>query len=600
MKFNLNIRAKLIIGFTILLVLLVAVAALSYRDIGRLENTIVETQGDEVLLATAQSNLWELRYGFPQFLVLTDAENRKKIVDAEPRLYAAVEDNLGRFAKTAQRRSDDELQLLRDLTEAFAKYKAARPKWFDLIAAGKAEEAAEWRAATTTPFGATLVKGFTKLIEVTQASDARKRAEAIEAAKAAERRIAIVAAAAGLIALLAAFLVIRAIIRPLAHLQNTIGKLSAGDYAARARLATGDELGALGNSFDKLLDDRVAALATAQAANEQLNSSVISILQSVNQLSQRDLTARAPVTQDIIGTVSDSINALTDETAKVLHGVSRIASQVATASGKVQTQAALVSKTAEDDRSSLGQMIDSLADATQTMNQVSALAEQSNASAAQATQATDSALETVNATVKGMESIRETIAETEKRIKRLGERSQEISGIVGLINTISERTHVLALNASMQAAVAGEAGRGFAVVAEEVQRLAESSRNATQQIATLVGNIQLETNETINTVNRTIGQVVQGSEQARKAGAQMHRTQEITGQLVAQVKRIGEASAQQKEMSAKLLTSMQRIGASTERTAEQIAAQNTETESLLVSARQLVESVNVFKLPKAA
>jgi len=284
----------------------------------------------------------------------------------------------------------------------------------------------------------------------------------------------------------------------------------------------------------------------------------------------------------------------------VLHGVNRIASQVAQASGQVQAQAQLVSRTAEDERMSVAQMIESLTDATQTMNQISALAEQSNLSAEQATVATDTALDTVNGTVKGMESIRETIAETEKRIKRLGERSQEISGIVNLINTISERTHVLALNASMQAAVAGEAGRGFAVVAEEVQRLAESSRNATQQIATLVNNIQLETNETISTVNRTIGQVVQGSEQAQRAGEQMRRTQEITSQLVAQVKKIAEASDVQKSMSANLLGSVQRIGESTERTAQQIDAQNEDTETLLQSAHRLVESVNVFKLPLAA
>lgn len=210
---------------------------------------------------------------------------------------------------------------------------------------------------------------------------------------------------------------------------------------------------------------------------------------------------------------------------------------------------------------------------------------------------TDNALHTVNDTVKGMESIRETIAETEKRIKRLGERSQEISGIVNLINTISERTHVLALNASMQAAVAGEAGRGFAVVAEEVQRLAESSRNATQQIATLVGNIQLETNETINTVNQTIGQVVQGSEQAQKAGEQMRRTQEVTAQLVAQVYDIAQASEQQKSMSANLLEAVQRIGETTEQTAVQIEAQNKEADTLQQAAASLLESVHVFKLP---
>jgi twitching motility protein PilJ len=326
---------------------------------------------------------------------------------------------------------------------------------------------------------------------------------------------------------------------------------------------------------------------------------VIAILESVNLLSQRDLTVKAPVTEDVLGTVSDSINALTEETSNVLHGVNRIAAQVAQASGKVQQQAALVSRTAQDDRGNVAQMIESLTDATQTMNQISALAEQSNLSAEQATVATDTALDTVNGTVKGMESIRETIAETEKRIKRLGERSQEISGIVNLINTISERTHVLALNASMQAAVAGEAGRGFAVVAEEVQRLAESSRNATQQIATLVNNIQLETNETISTVNRTIGQVVQGSEQAQRAGEQMRRTQEITSQLVAQVKKIADASDVQKTVSANLLGSVQRIGESTERTAQQIDAQSEQTDTLLKSAQRLVESVNVFKLPLA-
>ena len=345
------------------------------------------------------------------------------------------------------------------------------------------------------------------------------------------------------------------------------------------------------------LAERAAAQKKAEDENETLNNSVISILQAVSQLSERDLTVKAPVTEDVIGTVSDSINALTSETARVLHGVTGIAGQVAQVSTNVKIQADLVAKTAEGERVSVNQMVESLLDATQTMDRVAALAEQSNQSAEQATQITDNALNTVNDTVKGMESIRETIAETEKRIKRLGERSQEISGIVNLINTISERTHVLALNASMQAAVAGEAGRGFAVVAEEVQRLAESSRNATQQIATLVNNIQLETNETISTVNQTIGQVVTGSAQAQRAGEQMRRTQEITAQLVSQVHNIAQASEQQKVMSGNLLQAVQRIGESTEQTAQQIEAQNKETDSLQDAAIRLVESVNVFKLP---
>ena len=408
-----------------------------------------------------------------------------------------------------------------------------------------------------------------------------------------------VLAVAALLAFVA-YLIVRNITGTVKGLQGSVEKVRQGDFNALQSIEAKDEVGDLGRTVNDLLQERIAAQRAAEATNESLNNSVVSILQAVYQLSQRDLTAKAPVTEDIIGTVSDSINALTDETTRVLHDVTKIANQVESASGKVKVQADLVSKTSDDERARVGEMIKSLGESSASATQMATLADQSNNSAAQATHATNTALDTVNGTVKGMESIRETIAETEKRIKRLGERSQEITGIVNLINTISERTHVLALNASMQAAVAGEAGRGFAVVAEEVQRLAESSRNATQQIGTLVSNIQLETNETINTVNRTITQVVQGSEQAQRAGEQMRVTQGITAQLVAQVQRIAEGSNAQKQVSEQLLLSVQQIGQTNDRTAAQIGAQNLETDSLLASARRLVESVNVFKLPQAA
>ncbi len=405
-----------------------------------------------------------------------------------------------------------------------------------------------------------------------------------------------------------AYTITRSITKPLYALQRAINDVrQGGSLESLANIDTKDEMSDMGLAVNQLLLEQISAQENAdlnrlkaEAENENLNNSVIALLQAVNQLSQKDLSARAPVTTDIIGTVSDSINQLTDETTKVLRNVNLIASQVAQVSDKVRSQGDLVSKTSEEERKNVGEMILSLGEATETMNQIAELAGQSNNSAERATQVTNTALATVNSTVKGMESIRETIAETEKRIKRLGERSQEISGIVNMINTISERTHVLALNASMQAAVAGEAGRGFAVVAEEVQRLAESSRNATQQISTLVNNIQLETNETISTVNRTISQVVQGSELVQKAGEQMILTQEITGELVGQVRLIAGTTERQKEMSAMLQQSVQRLGQCNERTAEQIDTQSHETQTLMDSAQQLVESVSVFKLPKLA
>jgi methyl-accepting chemotaxis protein len=231
---------------------------------------------------------------------------------------------------------------------------------------------------------------------------------------------------------------------------------------------------------------------------------------------------------------------------------------------------------------------------TEVMVEVAQRAALSKNAASDATYATESALATVNATVDGMQAIRATIAETEKRIKRLGERSQEITSMVNLINTIAERTHVLALNA----AIAGEAGRGFAVVAEEVQRLAESSRQATQQIAGLVGNIQVETQEAISTVGRTIDQVVQGSQQAQNAGEQMRHTKLMTAELVTQVRDIASAAEAQKVLSAQLLDSVQQIDISTEQTAAQIQEQNLQTERLQEAARQLVQAVGVFRLDK--
>src|SRR5690606_6515038 len=158
------------------------------------------------------------------------------------------------------------------------------------------------------------------------------------------------------------------------------------------------------------------------------------------------------------------------------------------------------------------------------------------------------AQESVIQTVSGIQTIRGTIAETEKRIKRLGDRSQEITSIVNLINTIAERTHILALNASMHAASAGEAGKGFAVVAEEVQRLAENARTATSDISSMVNNIRVETSDTVNIMNKLIAQVAEGTKLAEDSGQRMHETEAATRQLVNHVKSIAVNSVNQAQI----------------------------------------------------
>jgi methyl-accepting chemotaxis protein len=394
-----------------------------------------------------------------------------------------------------------------------------------------------------------------------------------------------------------AWSLLRSVTRPITKLQDTVSAIAGGNFAARSELGGDDEFGQLSRAFDNLLDDRVTRLAEAERENEDLNNSVVQLLQAVAQLSNKDLTAKAPVTANVIGTVSDSINLLSYETGRVLSEVTSIAAQVKLSTERVKRQAESVNASAVAGRSDVERAGENLANASKVMTQVAELAAASNRAAEQATTSTTTALGSVNETVRGMEGIRESIAEAEKRIKRLGERSQEITGIVNLINTIAERTHVLALNASMQAAAAGDAGRGFAVVAEEVQRLAESSRQATQQIAQLVNNIQIETSDTIATVNRTISQVVAGSDLAAKSGQQMRETQQSTASLVELVKRITSSAQVQMKITTELRNRVHQIGASTEKTAAEILLQSEATADLSKSADRLVESVRVFKLP---
>jgi len=264
---------------------------------------------------------------------------------------------------------------------------------------------------------------------------------------------------------------------------------------------------------------------------------------------------------------------------------------------KVKEQSDAVRATAEVEREQVIRTAEELKVAADGMSRIEELARAANVAADNAIKTTQSALATVSATVGGINATRDTIRETEKRIKRLGERSQEISSVVGIINTIAERTHILALNAAMHAASAGEAGRGFAVVAEEVQRLAESSRQATAQIATLVNNIQVETVDTVNTMNSAISQVVEGSKLAEQAGEQMKLTQATTSELVDSVRQIASSSQEQAQISADLLNRSGEIRKSTEMTSKELTEQAGQTENLVEYARALLSSVRVFTLP---
>jgi methyl-accepting chemotaxis protein len=392
----------------------------------------------------------------------------------------------------------------------------------------------------------------------------------------------------------------RRVVRPLSRLRDTVNAVADSPSDIRSHLSGSDEISRLGRALDRLLDGRIATLERAAQQNERLNSDLITLLQTVFQLANRDLTARADVRDDVIGTLASSINDVADAAGSTLAQVRDIAGQVREATAVAREQAEQVGNTAQQDRQTLQRMSDELTRATRQLMKVARLSENSGQTATRAVHATDNALLAVAATVRGMGELRESMTDTEQRFKRLGERSQTIATAVGLIGTIAERTHILAMNASIQAATTGEAGRRIGVMAEEVQRLAENSRQASGEIAQLVQNIQVETQESLYTLSRLIGQVAAQSEQARQAGDQMTLTRQNAAELIEALRKMAVASDQQSLVARELQLSVTRLHKGSDRTVAAIDAQTRSTQTLADCSQRLTEAVGPFKLPQNA
>jgi len=386
------------------------------------------------------------------------------------------------------------------------------------------------------------------------------------------------------------------VIDPIGSIQNTIDRVRKGEVEARSGLDSKDELGQLSSVLDTMLEEKEDALQVKESENKRLNSSIISLIQNVFQISQRDLTVRVPVAEDVTGAISDSINQLVESIESVLQEVNSVSGRVNNASVQVKSQSETVLSYAEREKEEISETLDGLDSAIKAMELISKLAVISNNASQKAIKTSETAMDSVSQTIDSINKIRQTIHEAEKRIKRLGERSQEIGGIVNLINNISERTHVLSLNASMHAASAGEAGRGLMVVVDEVQRLSENSREATSEIESLVNNIQLETADTINVINNVITDVVEGTRLAEEAGERMGETRTTTQTLVDSVVRIAHSSVKQAKVAEELRARANSISETTQATNAEMRQQAELSDELVDAADELQKSVSVFKL----
>ncbi len=331
--------------------------------------------------------------------------------------------------------------------------------------------------------------------------------------------------------------------------------------------------------------------------NERNQQAILRLLDEMGSLADGDLTVEATVTEDITGTIADSFNFAIEELRKLVKTVNDTALMVDTATKQTENTAAHLARAADNQAKEINAATESIVSMAASIEEVSGNAERSSDVARHSVEVAHKGGEAVRRTIDGMNAIRETIQETSKRIKRLGESSQEIGNIVELINDIAEQTNILALNASIQASMAGEAGRGFAVVADEVQRLAERSTNATKQIEVLVRTIQADTNEAVVSMERSTTDVVGGALLAENAGAALDEIEQVSNQIASLVQNISSSARQQASSAADVTRRTTRLREIGDQTGKATTATAASISKLSTLATQLRKTVEGFALP---
>lgn len=331
--------------------------------------------------------------------------------------------------------------------------------------------------------------------------------------------------------------------------------------------------------------------------NERNQNAILRLLDELADLADGDLTTTATVTEDFTGAIADSINYTIDQLRVLVSRINETSERVAAASRETQQTALHLAEASEHQAQEIAGASAAVNEMAVTIDQVSANAAESAGVAERSVSIAKNGAKVVQNTINGMDTIREQIQDTSKRIKRLGESSQEIGDIVSLINDIADQTNILALNAAIQASMAGDAGRGFAVVADEVQRLAERSATATKQIEALVKTIQNDTNEAVISMEQTTSEVVRGARLAQDAGVALEEIETVSANLAELIQNISNAARQQASSAGHISNTMNVIQEITSQTSAGTNATAKAIGNLSEMANALRESVTGFKLP---
>ncbi|SDT98350.1 methyl-accepting chemotaxis protein [Geopseudomonas guangdongensis] len=347
-----------------------------------------------------------------------------------------------------------------------------------------------------------------------------------------------------------------------------------------------------------LVRDTRRTLAETSEKNDRNQTAILRLLDEIGDLADGDLTVQATVTEDFTGAIADSINYSIDQLRELVETINQTAMQVAAAAHESQGTAMHLAEASEHQAQEIAGASAAINEMAVSIDQVSANAAESAAVAERSVALANRGNEVVHNTIAGMDNIREQIQDTSKRIKRLGESSQEIGDIVSLIDDIADQTNILALNAAIQASMAGDAGRGFAVVADEVQRLAERSSAATKQIEALVKAIQTDTNEAVISMEQTTSEVVRGAHLAQDAGVALEEIEKVSRSLAALIQNISNAARQQASSASHIANTMYVIQEITSQTSTGTTATARSIGTLAKMASDMRQSVAGFTLPQ--